>query len=134
KQDDSLLVDSIGPNDADAILYSLKTTQTLFLDKSKKQAFQIGGGYSQNAAEGDEKKYFRVDLQFAYSRPFKNWKGASWNASLNAYKLKYPDAASDRDDTNYTIGAGVNKSHNSWLNWAGTLSYSVNSSTSESNQ
>lgn len=133
RSDDSLSSDSVGDADADALKYTLKTTQTFLLDKAKKEAFIVTGGLTINSANGKDKKYQRFDVGFTFAKPFERWKDASWNAGLAAYQLSYPDATTSRNDTNVTISGGISKPFNKSTSWGVTGTYATNQSDNASN-
>jgi tetratricopeptide (TPR) repeat protein len=127
RHDDSVSLSSVGPDDADAGKYSLRTVQMAFLDKSKKEALMGNLGYTVNAAKGDNKKYNRIDLGATYVKPI-SW-GASWSTGLNAYSAKYPSTSPSRTDFNVTLTTGITKPIKEWVTWGLIGSYSKNNST-----
>ena len=90
RMDDSKTADSVGPADADASKYSLRTAQALFLDKGKKQIVMGNLGYVVNAAKGSNKKYNRTEFGATYLRPIA-W-GSTFNFNLAVFQLSYPTA------------------------------------------
>lgn len=134
RQDDSLSSTSVGTSDADALQYSLQTKQSFFLDKSRKTALITGLGYTLNNANGTEKKYNQIDFNASYSRPFIRWKDTSWTTGITYYKLTYTNSADGRTDSNFSLSYSTNSTLNDWLTWGTTSSYTVNNSTSTSNQ
>lgn len=132
RQDDSTISSSVGDDDADALKYALKTNQTTFFDKAKKQALIAKLGLILNDAKGSEKKYTRYDIGFVYARPFAKWE-ASWNAGINYYKLNYSESEAGRTDDNYNLSLGLSKPENPWLTWGVMAGYTKNDSTSSSN-
>ncbi|MCB9025149.1 MAG: hypothetical protein H6625_02420 [Bdellovibrionaceae bacterium] len=132
--DDSKDPASTGDDDADSTLVTLKTSQIFFKDKSKKKALIWGGGYTLNGAKGDNKVYNKILLNFAYSQPFKAWKEATWNTSLDLYQLDYSKLSTGRTDTNYAIGYSISKVQNKWFTWGSSFSYTTNNSTVNTNQ
>lgn len=131
--DDASEVNDSGDDNADATLTTLRTNQTFFLDKSKKRAVQVGGGYTLNTAKGDNRFYNKALLNFSYMQPFKKWKDAVWNARLDLFYLDFSKTATDRSDTNYSLTYSISKPHNDWLIWGGSLNYIANNSI-EANQ
>jgi len=130
--DDSKVASASGPEDADAAKYSLRTSQTVFLDKGRKQALIGSLGYVLNAAKGDNKKFNRIEAGATFVKPVK-WE-ASWNLSLNIYKVEYPDDALDRGDFNLTLSSGISKPVKEWLIWGVQGSYTKNDSTVSNNE
>ncbi len=124
--DDSKVVSSVGPDDADAGRYSLRTNQTFFLDKSRKRALIGSLGYVLNAAKGDNRKYNRVEAGAAFTRPWK-WE-TIWNVGVNIYKLDFPDETFKRNDFNVTVSSGISKPVKEWLLWGFSGSYTKNDS------
>lgn len=124
--DNSNLADSLGKNDSDATKYSLRTIQSFFLDKAKKEALMGNLGYVLNAAKGDNKLYQRLEGGVTYARP------TSWDASLtlglSIYKLTFPKADEKRDDFNVTLTTGVSKPVKEWMTWSVIGSYTKNDS------
>lgn len=132
RSDDTPTADSVGPNDSDANKISLKTTQILILDKSKKQMLLPALGYTINAAKGDNKKYNRIDLGVTYLRPA-FWE-TSWNVGLALYKVNYSSASPSRDDLNTTLSTGLSKPIRDWVTWSLIGSYSKNDSNVDANE
>lgn len=126
RSDDSKTASSDGDDDADAAKYSLKTTQSLFLDKNKKEAIIGNAGLVMNAAKGKNVDYMRYDLGATYVKPT-NW-NASWLTSLSFYKLQYPDSDDSRSDFNTTVMTGFSKPIREWFTWGATASYTKNDS------
>lgn len=134
RQDDSTTADSIGDDNADSGKYTIKTTQTVLTDKSKKEAVSGTLGYVLNAGKGKNKKYNRIDLGATYVKPF-NWgEGASMMFGLTSYILKYPSATESRSDTNVTLTAGLSKPIKEWVTWGLVGSYTRNNSNLDANQ
>lgn len=128
--DNSLLESSEGINDADAGKYTVRTSHSVFLDKSRKEALVGSLSYTKNQAKGSEKLYSRIDGGVSFVRPTK-W-NASWNAGLNFYQVKYPNSALGRSDFNTTLSAGLTKPIKEWFTWGATASYTKNNSTDTS--
>lgn len=128
--DDTKTADSIGPDDADASKYSLKTTQMYFLDKSKKEVLMGNLGYVLNIAKGDNKKYNRMEGGVTYLRPMK-W-DATWNVGLAYYVLNYNKAVAPRKDGNYSLSAGITKPIKDWVTWGLMGNYTKNKSSIDS--
>jgi tetratricopeptide (TPR) repeat protein len=126
RMDDSRTSDSIGPEDADASKWTLGTTQSVFLDKAKKEALIATLDYVLNIAKGDNKKYNRIDLGAMYVRPVR-W-GASWNLGISVYKLIYPDSDPGREDLDVSVTTGISKPIREWCTWGLTGIYTKNSS------
>lgn len=124
--DDSKLANSLGDNDSDAMKYSLKTTQTFFLDKARKEALAANLGYVINIAKGKNKNYNRIEAGANYLHPAP-W-NSTWSLGLSIFKLEYPDADEKRDDFNLAINLGVNKPVREWMIWGLTGSYTKNDS------
>lgn len=132
RQDDSLLADSIGPNDTDALKVTLNTKQTVFRDKAKKQAVITSLGLITNMAKGDNKTYYRLDAGVTYMTPTQ-W-DAIWTGGLNVFRLEYPTDTNGRKDTNLTVLTGISKPVKEWFIWGVNATYSVNNSTVANNQ
>jgi len=132
RMDDSPEATSRGPNDADANKLSLKTIQTMFLDKSRKEALLATGGLVWNMAKGSEKKYKRYELGVMYAHPT-SW-GSTWTAGLSLYKLIYDDAVQVRSDVNSTFSTGFSKPIKEWVTWGVVGSYIKNDSNLSANE
>ncbi len=130
RNDDFSLADSTGDNDYDAMRYTLKTTQMVFLDKSKKEAVIGNLGLGMNASKGKNKQFQRIEFGAMYLKPMK-W-GYSWNAALSAFNLNYNNSTEGRKDFNVTLSTGIDKPIKEWMTWNVTASYTKNDSTQES--
>lgn len=124
--DDSQLASSVGQENADAAKYSLRTNQTVFLDKGRKKALIGSLGYVMNAAKGENKKYNRYEGGVTFTKPWK-W-DTTWNLGLAFYSLKYPDESNSRSDFNTTLSTGLTKPVREWLIWGLSGSYTKNDS------
>ncbi len=124
--DDSRLASSVGVEDADAAKYSLRTNQTVFLDKGRKKALIGSLGYVINAAKGKEKDYSRIEGGVTFARPWK-W-DTTWSLGLSFYKLDYPQTTPGRDDFNLSLSSGLSKPVKEWLIWGLSGSYTKNDS------
>lgn len=126
RQDDSKSASSTGDSNSDAMKITLRTTQTLLLDKAMKEALVGTLAYVNNNAVGKDKFYSRYDLGATYVRP------TDWNGTLNMglayYYLSYDKKDSVRKDNNITLSAGASKAIKEWVSWNVTGSYSLNSS------
>lgn len=132
RHDSSQLASSDGPNNIEALKYSLKTAQSFFLDSARKEIFIATLGYVLNAAKGDEKKYTRVELGGTYVRPV--WEDSTWNMGLSWYRMAYPKSTADRLDQNLTIASGVSRAWREWCTLSLNGSYTVNNSNMVSSQ
>lgn len=130
RQDDSLLSATTTEDNADALKYSLKTTQYYFLSKNKKTAVTGGLGYILNDATGENKAYNRIDLSLGYMSYFKDW-DTSYNVNLTTYNLTY-DGANSRDEKNYSLTMTFNKPIKDWFIASSNFNYTKNDSTVES--
>lgn len=126
RMDDSQLPSSTGDNDLDANKYTARTTQTFFLDKSRKRSLAANIGYVMNSAKGKNRSYDRVETGVTYTRPFR-WE-SSLSFGVSAFKLDFNQADPKRNDTNYTLNVGLTKPVKEWLIWGVTGSYSQNKS------
>lgn len=132
RHDDSKGVDSegnetnTGENNADALKYSLRTSQMFFFDNAKKEGMIFNLGYIINNATGDEKKYTRIEGGFMYLKPW-IW-SATWNAGLSLYRLSYGSASETRNDFNWTLNTGFSKPIKEWLTWGVAATYTDNGS------
>ncbi len=129
RQDDFDIASSTGDDDFDAMKYTIKTTQSIYLDKARKEAVTGNLGVVMNNAKGDNKKYNRIEVGANLSRPMK-W-GYSWNAGLQAYQVKYAKASPDRSDFNVALSLGLEKPIREWVTWTVTGTYTKNDSTNE---
>lgn len=130
RNDDFNLADSTGDNDYDAMRYTLKTTQMVFLDKSKKEAVVGNLGFGLNDAKGKNKDYQRIEFGATYLRPMK-W-GYSWTFGLSAFNLSYNNSDDGRKDFNVTLSTGIDKPIRDWVSWNVTAAYTKNDSSEES--
>lgn len=124
--DDSKVASSLGPDDADAGKVSVRTNQTVFLDKSRKRALIGSLGYVLNTAKGDNRKYNRFEGGVAFAKPWL-W-DTTWNVGINFYKLAFPDSVNKRSDFNLTLASGLSKPVKEWLIWGLSGSYTKNDS------
>lgn len=129
RQDDSLISVTDAADNADASKITLKTTQSYFLDKTKKRGVITNFSYATNTASGDNKTYSRIDLGSTYMAPLGKW-GATWTTGLSLYNLAY--STTDRKDNNITLNGSLSKSFKEWMTGALTASYSTNSSNQDS--
>lgn len=132
RQDDSRLTSSVGDNDADALKYSLKTTQMFFRDKSLKRAVIGNLGLVENDAKGSNKKYFRIEGGVTYTAPVR--KDDSWNLGLAVYTLNYPSADDHRKDTDVSLTLGYAHPFYEWLLTNLSVNYTNNQSNVTDNQ
>ncbi len=132
RMDDSKTADSIGDDDSDAMKYTLKTTQSVFLDKSRKEAIMGSAGIVMNAAKGKNREYMRYELGAMYVRPTK-W-NASWISGLTIYQLNYDNADEKRTDFNATLMTGVSKPIKEWVTWGLIGTYTKNDSNLTANE
>ena len=128
--DDSKVSSSIGVNDADANKYTIRTTHSVFLDKSRKQILSANLGYVINNAKGADKKYKRIEGGVVFVKPIK-W-DASWSLGLNIYSLKYDGPSAERTDLNSMLSTGISKPIRNWFTWGVIGSYTKNNSTDTS--
>lgn len=126
RRDDMQTADSVGLNDYDANKYALRTVQSLFLDKAKKEAILGNVGYVINSAKGQNKIYNRIEFGAMYVRPM-TW-NAAWNLGLNVYTLDYSKAEQTRNDLNVTLTAGLSKPIRQWVTWGVVANYTKNNS------
>lgn len=126
RMDDSKLASSVGDNNADANKYSLRTIQSLFLDKARKEALIGNFGYVLNSAKGKNSAFNRIEAGATYVRPTR-W-NAAWNLALSLYRLNFADADPKREDFNLTISTGLSKPIRDWVTWGVTGSYIKNDS------
>ncbi len=127
RNDDSLIVDSADDN-ADALKMTIKKSEIFFLDHLKKRAFMASLAYVLNDADGKNKIFNRIDLNFNFFSPFNDWANAMWFAGVTAYKLDYPDGDDGRNDTNINFSGGIQKVVSEKWNWTVTASIGDNSS------
>lgn len=132
RADDSKLASSTGDDNSDATKYTLKTTQSFFLDKARKEAFMANAAYVMNDATGKEARYGRIELGATYVRPTK-W-NASWLGGLTLYQLKYDDATEARTDINTTLMTGFSKPVKEWVTWGVIGTYTKNDSNIDDNE
>lgn len=132
RQDDSRLDSSTGDEDADALKYSLKTTQMFFRDKSLKKAVLANFGLVNNAAQGKNKTYFRIEGGVTYMAPVR--KDDSWNLGLAVYNLNYGSSTDNRKDTNVSLTLGYGHPFAEWALGNLTLNYTNNQSNVTTNQ
>lgn len=128
RSEDSSDASSVGPDDMDATKYTLRTVQTLMIDKKK--AIMPTLGYIKNSAKGTNKIYSRYDLGITYAAPMM-WE-MTWTAGLAYYNMKYPNVP--RTDTNYALNLGLSKPVREWVIWGLTGNYTKNGSTVAANE
>lgn len=128
RRDNSLLPDG-GALNADAIKSGLKKTEMLFLDSTKKRAVIGSLGYTINNAEGDDKKYDRIDLMAIYTAPILQWRNTTWNGGVTTFVQNYPSSSDKRRDTNVGLLVGLTKIFSEDLSLSSNFSYNDNTST-----
>ena len=126
RADDSTLPANVGADDADAAKYSLRTNQTVFLDKGRRKSLTGSLGYVMNAAKGDNRKFNRVEGGVTFARPWK-W-DTTWNLGLSFFTLKFPDEVNNRRDFNLSLLSALSKPIKDWLIWGMSASYTKNDS------
>ena len=128
RHDQSYDLVSEGDEDLTSNQYTIRTTQTLFLDQARKQALLPMVDYVRNSARGKDKTYAKYDLGITYARPA--WWGTTWNLGLTFYQSRYTamDTA-ERIDNDYTVSTGVSKPIKDWIIWGLSGSYTRNGST-----
>ncbi len=131
RQDLSRLQDSIGDNDASALMIRLSTHQTHLLDPHGRRLVTGRLGAVLNQAEGKNKVYQRYELGATYLRPAP-W-GSLWSFGVSAYQLHFPKAEDRREDTNVGVNSSFSKPLREWLTWSVNASFMNNKSTSENN-
>lgn len=129
RQDDFDLTGSTGDDNYDAMKYTVKTAQTFYRDKTRKEALTANLGYILNSASGKNKRFTRYDIGATYSRPMK-W-GYSWNVGLSTYVLDYFKSTDKRNDVNVVFTTGIDKPIREWVTWSVSGSYTQNDSTEE---
>lgn len=127
RHDASTAPDSTGPDNESANKFSIRAIQSVFLDKSRKQAVMGNLGFVDNVAIGANKRYLRYEIGANYIKPI-FW-NSSLTAGLNIYQLHYPSASTSRDDRNLTVSLGMIKPIRDWVTWGVTGSYTKNNST-----
>ena len=127
RNDDSNLTITDNADNSDANKITLKTSQTYFVDSSKKRAWIGNLAYILNNASGDNKTYNRIDAGFTYMAPIKKW-DATWTAGLAYYLLNYSKSSDSRKDNNLTASGSLSKPFVKWFTGGLSGNYSTNSS------
>ncbi len=126
RNDDSQLIFSDPSDESDAQLFSFETTQSFFADYTKKEGHEWKLGYTQNEAQGENKKYSRIDLGVTYFSTLSSW-NATWYSLINLYHLTF-QGSNPHADLNSTVLIGVKKPHKKWINYNFSASYTDSSS------
>ncbi len=130
RADDSRAVAGADDN-ADAMKYTLRTSQSSFLDDSKKKVLVGSLGLVLNQAKGKNTSYTRYQGSVTYMAPMK-W-DALWTANLAVYQLDYPDNPNGRKDFDTALTLGMMKPFREWVTWGLTGSYTKNNSNVDAN-
>lgn len=132
RNDDAKDTSSVGDANADAVKISLKTSQTLLLDKDMKRGIIGNAAYVYNQAQGKDKAYDRYELGINYMQPV--LKDSTLTTGLSYYLLNFSKATTERKDNNMTFNVSLLKPYKEWVafNFAGT--YTNNASSNSSNQ
>lgn len=131
--DDSSLSSSVGDDNLDSTKITLKTNQSFFLDKSKKEILIPTVGYTLNSATGKNKTYNRIDAGVTYMQPTK-WENTVASYSLALYKLSYSEATTERNDFDISLTGSLIKSIRDGLVWTTSANYTLNNSDQDANQ
>jgi hypothetical protein len=130
RNDNSMDPSSVGMDDMSANKYTLRTVQTFFTDKSKKQALMPALAYVRNAAKGELKVYNRYDIGLTYLRPV--MVDMTWTLGATYYNMTFPNpspGSEKRIDNNYALVTSLAKPVKDWLVWGVTATYIKNAST-----
>lgn len=127
RKDNSSIPFTDAADNATAMLYNLKSTQTFLLDNTRQEALLVNGGLGYNKAEGQNKTYKKLEVGVTYARPIGTY---AWNAGLSYYYLTYPTTtpSNGREDNNTTFTTGFSKPIKDWFTWGVLGSYATNAS------
>ncbi len=115
--------------DSNAARYTLGTTQTLFVDKKKTEAWIGEGILVNNVATGDNQYYNKIEVAGSYLTP--SFWSTSWTTKVDYAYTNYTNSSAKRADTNTVITTGWRKPINEALSASATLSYTLNASNTE---
>lgn len=130
---DSSKIAVADPNeDQTASKITVGTSQTFFKNKKKTEAMIFDAAVANNAANGNNQKYLKLDVGLAYTQPWL-W-ATNWNGKLALSQTNYGSHSSSRKDTSYTLSTGLQKPIND--SWASSLNFSYvnNGSNLDSNK
>lgn len=131
RTDSSNLPNSVGDFNADALRLGLRTTQSYFLNDTKKRAIVGNLGYLVNESKGREFLFRRIEAGSSFVTPV-GWSSIG-NFGVNAFQLNFPKSNNQRKDFNVTVSTGFQKPLSDTVVWGLTASYAVNSSNSPIN-
>jgi TolA-binding protein len=126
RRDDSLIT---GDDISDATKTSISNSNILFQDSKKTEAVLLNWGYSINNAQGDEKKYNKMDLSAGYMMPYS--KKDSIVTQLAFSNTNYNKSSADRKDSGLTLLGSYSMFINEKLKTAFSASYNMNNSNVE---
>lgn len=123
RKDDSLIV---GDDISDAAKTSIANSNILFQDSKKTEAILLNWGYSINNAQGDEKKYNKMDLSAGYMMPHS--KKDSIVTQLAYSNTNYNKSSANRKDSGITLLGSYSLFITEKLKGAFSASYNINNS------
>ena len=129
-RNDLSLTDTTGDEDSSATKITLQTTQTLFLDKKKTQAYIGEASYSLNNAVGDNKTYNKFELAGSYMMPWKYETTAL--GRLGLINTTYPTHTESRKDNEISLTGALTKPINEAFTSSLSANYTLNSSNVDS--
>lgn len=135
RQDDSLLpgIASGSDNDADAMKYTIRKTETVLIGKDKKKMLIATAGFTFNDAKGKDKKYNRPELSVLYMAPTKKWKDINWLTGLSYYHQSYNKSTAGRVDSDLAYLLGLTKTIDANWSWSANATYTINDSNEVAN-
>ena len=131
RSDASSLPNSVGDFNADAFRFGVRTSQSYFLNDTKKRAIVGTVGYLLNEAKGAEFLFRRIEAGSSFITPI-GW-SAIGNFGVHAFELNFPKSSNQRKDFNVTVSTGFQKPISDIFVWGVTATYAVNSSNSPIN-
>jgi hypothetical protein len=113
-----------------AIKWTLKKTETTFLDAAKKRALIGYLDFVDNITVGAYEAYTKWDLGVIYAAPIESYKNVTWNSALTTYIQSYPNYNNNgsRTDTEVSLNLGINKIMTDRWTWSGNFIYTDNAS------
>jgi hypothetical protein len=132
RNDQSQLKSSIGDDNSNAFKAKFAFNNLIFVSDDKAKIVTANAAYTQNQAVGKNNIFNRVDLAIGYIQPTV-W-DMSFNTSLAYYLLNYPQKATARVDSDYTLNVGLNKKINDTWSTGLASAYTINNSTDESSK
>ncbi|MEN0057704.1 MAG: hypothetical protein AAGB31_02625, partial [Bdellovibrio sp.] len=125
RQDNSF-IDTQDIDDQTALKVSLSTTQIFILQPKASENLILDAAVIDNAAQGDNQKYLRINAGLTYTHSFFWDTQAAAQIALGT--TKYPDHSSQREDQNYGFTLSASKNLSTFWNASLSAGWSHNNS------